>query len=98
MMTYIALKVARFSNKKESSMVKNLQMTCKKIRIFKDKGRKQKEPHEIFIVENDRIKFNLTDDGWNFADADLVSPDSSKMARSSSLIASFPNSSRQTSE
>lgn len=43
---------------------------------------------KFLIIENDRIKFILTEDGWNFADADLVSPDSSKIARSSPLITS----------
>lgn len=52
----------------------------------------------LYISENDLIRFNLMDDAWNFADADLVSPDSSKTARSSSLIVSFPNSSRLVSE
>lgn len=97
-MTYIALKVARFSSKKESSMVKNLNRTSKKERILKYRSRKLKNPLTLHIIENYRIKFNLTDDVWNFADADLVSPASSKMARSSSLIASFPNSSRLVSE
>lgn len=33
-MTYIALKVARFSSKKESSMVKNLDRTSKKVKKY----------------------------------------------------------------
>jgi len=41
-MTYIALKVARFSSKKESSMVKNLDKTSKKIRILKYRSKKLK--------------------------------------------------------
>jgi len=39
-MTYIALKVARFSSKK--SMVKNLNKTTKRIRILKYRSKKLK--------------------------------------------------------
>ena len=48
--------------------------------------------------ESNLIKFVLTDELWNLADADLVRPPSSKTVLSSSLIVSSPNSTRLLSE
>lgn len=101
-MTDIALKVCRCSSKKDSSMVKNLEIHIgkkkRKKRLALKTASKWNTLKELIHIESNLIKVILTDDTQNLADADLASPPSSKTTRSSSLIVCCANSIRLLSE
>lgn len=96
---YMALKAARFSSKKDSSIQKNLE--------FKNDTRKGKKNmfwmDLIWEYQQNKcplylIRFARTDELWNLADADFARPPSSRTARSSSLIVTFSRSTWLISE
>lgn len=96
---YMALKAARFSSKKDSSIQKNLE--------FKHNTRKGKKNMVwmdlIWEYQQNKcplylIRFTRTDELWNLADADFARPRSSRTARSSSLTVTFSRSTRLISE
>lgn len=93
----MALNVARFSSKKDSSIVTNL--TCiegilRNTIVWQIEPRIKKVEHWKSYL----IKFDLMDEEENFCNADFESPPSRSTARSTSLAASFPNSTRLLSE
>lgn len=100
--THIALKVVRFSSKKVSSSVKNLE--TRKVKIGERTFRNGVLKKETFMIKrptengSNLIKFVVMDELWIFADAGLARPPSNRTAWSSSFTVTPPKSARLMSE